>query len=111
MIVRASRLFDVHTITKMYRFVQGALLVEGFDKVIINMRPQMKIRMGQMANTLGSGPQAYVFPASALAKCLPTEVWVWFGPRAQPRGRPNASCVRFGFSQTWQVGLLHFLKP
>ena len=33
--------------------------------------------MGQMANTLGSGPWAYVFAASAAsaAKCFHTEVW------------------------------------
>ena len=40
------------------------------------MGPKVKILMGQMANTLGSGPWAYVFAASAAsaAKCFHTEV-------------------------------------
>ena len=39
------------------------------------MGPKVKILTGQMANTLGSGPWAYVFAASAAsaAKCFHTE--------------------------------------
>ena len=46
---------------------------EGFDEV--TMGPKVIILMGQMANTLGSGPWAYVFAASAAsaAKCFHTE--------------------------------------
>ena len=46
-------------------------------KVKILVGPKVKILMGQMANTLGSGPWAYVFAASAAsaAKCFHTEVW------------------------------------
>ena len=48
---------------------------------------KVKILMGQMANTLGSGPWAYVFAASAAsaAKCFHTE-----GPRGARRVGPRA---------------------
>ena len=49
------------------------------------MGPKVKILMGQMANTLGSGPWAYVFAASAAsaAKCFYTEVSLDVWNRAQ----------------------------
>ena len=51
------------------------------------MGPKVTILMGQMANTLGSGPWAYVFAASAAsaAKGFHTEVWAW-APRASVCG-------------------------
>ena len=54
------------------------------------MGSKVKILMGQMANTLGSGPWAYVFAASAAsaAKCFHTEVW---GPGPNPPGPPGPS--------------------
>ena len=52
------------------------------------MGPKVIILMGQMANTLGSGPWAYVFAASAAsaAKCFHTEVWARGPIPPGPRG-------------------------
>ena len=58
------------------------------------MGPKVKILMGQMANTLGSGPWAYVFAASAAsaAKCFHAEVWARGPTRRAPLG---PLCVGF----------------
>ena len=50
------------------------------------MGPKVIILMGQMANTLGSGPWAYVFAASAAsaAKCFHTEGAQGPGPGPRP---------------------------
>ena len=57
------------------------------------MGPKVKILMGQMANTLGSGPWAYVFAASAAsaAKCFHTEVW---GPGPNLPGPRGSSMLK-----------------